>query len=183
MDVEKIEKNLELAIRAMTESWDAEKCISFIEIALDEHDRKKIGYYMLINELLDNLTFQTKNGFQTSKLRKQYVLLFDFLARRFANIQRFPAESSNNEEAIMVNEICCNVFNRVKYFIEVFLNANGSMGAFGLVPALIANNNLKKSFKDAYLTIAHSSAFILRQYSLNDSTIINNIKVFENAKI
>lgn len=183
MDIELIEKNLERAIQAMNESWDAQKCISYMDEALYEHDRKKIGYYLLINELLDNLTFQTKNGFQTIKLRKQYVLLFDYLSKRFANIQKFPGDFSSQEEVEQLNEICCGAFNRVKYFIEVFLKANASMGILGIIPALISNRKIKNKFKDAYLTIAHSSAFILSQYETDNSIILKNIEVFENAKI
>ena len=183
MDIELIEKELELAIREMNEKWDAKQCIFHLEAALDKHDNKKIGYYMLLVDLLNELTFTTKNGFQTIKLRKQYVELFNYVSQRFAAIQRFPFDSNNEEEAKMMNEVCSGIYNRMFYFIEVFSKSQESIAYAGMIPYLIARNKLKKEFRDSYLSIARVSSFVLQQYNIQDETIKENIKILSNAKL
>ena len=183
VDIERIEINTQLAIKAMNDDWSFEKARMYLEQAFSEcSPQRDLGFYDIISQVLSQLQFKTKNGFQTKKVRTEYVDLFDYLASKFSYIRHFDVNSNNDEEATLLNEICVNCYNRMGELAAVFIQVASRNYYWGLIAGAISVSKIKKKFMSSIASVAHDAAFALRKYNIDDAQIRANIRVFESEK-
>lgn len=183
IDIKKINNETNQAIRVMNQEWSFENAKVHLEEAFNCCSPKEdLGYYNIISSLFLALEFRTKNAFQTKKVRKAYAQLYEYCAQKFKNIRTFNVNADNDEEAMQLNSICVDIYNRSLKFLEVFVETSGRLYGLGIIPGVVAVHKVKKEFIPHIQSIAQDAAFVLRKYKIDDVTVRENIKHFESEK-
>lgn len=172
-----------LAINAMNVNWSFSEMKTHLEQAFglcSPYD--DLEYYGIIASVFENLQFQTATGSQTKKLRKQYLLMYDYLDEKFSTIGNFDLNPNDESELSSAIEICKSVCDGAVRYGNAFISAAASqtsimvgIGVFlGLVGSLffgliygIPYGKIKKKFKKHIKSFEKNAKLFLSKYENN----------------
>lgn len=181
--VEKIQEYTETAVRIMNEELSFERMRVYLEKAFVLcSPTEDLAYYQIMATVFTQLYFRTKTAFGTGKVKKQYGLLYEYIDSKFASIVNFNADINSEEEAGVVNSICCDIYNGANRYYEALAKAYMNGGSvFGLIGLGIGYSKVKPLL-NRIKSMGKSAARILRKYNTTDVQILQNIKTFANEK-
>ena len=181
-DIEKVEENTTMGINALVNDWSFEDARYYLDKAFEScSSQQDLAYYNIISTVCVRMNFKTRNGFQTKKVSDVYSKLFEYFSYKFKNITEFKIDKTNEEEALMLNNICVDIIQRMNEFAAVFTNVASRSYYWGIIPGLISTKKAKNKFLPYIKSIAQDAAYVLRKYNVDNPTIRENIGVFENA--
>ena len=180
---EKMQEYTESAISMMNDERSFAKMKGYLEKALALcSPTEDLAYYQVMATVFCNLAFRTRTAIGTSKVKKQYLFLYEYIDEKFSSIVNFDADVYNEEEANVVNSICCDIFNGANRYYLAFYNAHMNAGSvWGLAGIGIAHASLKK-FRKYIKSIGANAACILKKYYTQNEQILMNIKEFLSVK-
>lgn len=179
----KMQECTNLAISMMNDELSFEKMKVYLEQAFSLcSPTEDLAYYQIMATVFCNLSFRTRTAIGMSKVKKQYLLLFEYMDEKFSSIVNFNVDANNVEEANVVNSICCDIYNGTNRYYLAFYNSHVNAGAiWGLAGIGIAHASLK-NFRKHINSIGKNAALVLKKYNTLDEQILKNIKEFSGEK-
>lgn len=150
--------------------------IAAIDKVLCELNETDLSYYKAIGKIILGLRFNT-TVFKAQKYLNFYYDIFTYLAPKFEMIlSRFTVNSNDEDEAIVVNDVCATLINTQINFLQTLLMLLAKLLLFGIVP-------VKRATKKhcTYICRYEYVAFtVLNKYNTKNQTIIDNRIGYEN---
>lgn len=135
-----------------------------------------LAYFITIKDIVLGLKFYTKAKDGQTYL-DFYKELFNYLLPLFKKIENYQVNPNDDEEAIVVNEICTTIFNVQFNFFSTLVKLMSNMGLFAL-------GKIKRASKEhivyhrAYCITFYT---VLEKYRVNNPTISQNCQIFRQA--
>ena len=178
--IEQIENYVLKATAYMNDGYNAKEAIGCLENAFALVDNTlDIGYYKIIIDSANGLTYSTKNAIQTGKVRKIYVEFLTYLVDKYKKIENLKI-TNDQEEFDYITDLIFYFYNRIDYLASTFVK--GTPVIIGALPALIGMKGALKPFFEMLGNIAHSSIVLMEKYNddiLNKQKYIDNLRKFE----
>ena len=178
MDKNKIDSNVEWAIRTMNEEYDFEKARRYIEQALLEvGSNKKLAHYDVLRNVLVKLHFNVRGFSKKAKVKKSYNRLLHFYADEFENICYVEIDPNSEMDADIANSICCDIVNNVAGFSRGMRQLYMDIGIF---TAMANNNKYLNEYMPIVLRTERSAYQIMSRFKYRTPQIEQNIRTWED---
>ena len=178
MDKNKIDSNVEWAIRTMNEEYNFEKARHYIEDALLEvGSNKKLAYFDVLRNVLSKLHFSVRGFSKKAKVKESYNQLLHFYANEFEKICYAEIDPDSEMDASIANSICCDIVTNVAVFCKAMRQFYID---FGVVTAMAHNNKFLNEYMPILLRTERSAYQIMSRFNFRSPQIEQNIRTWEN---
>ena len=131
-----------------------------------------LAYFITIKNIVLGLRFYTKAKDGQIYL-DFYKELFNYLLPFFKKIENYKVNPTDEEEALVVNEICTTIFNVQFNFFSTLVKLMANMGLFAI-------GKIKRAGKEH---IVYHRAYCITFYTVLEKYKVNNLNINQNCLI